>query len=44
MKLEIFPVYDRDTHGQLFPSCWSIARGYHVYKDDWNPNIGDLLK
>ena len=21
----------------------SVVRGYHVYKDDWNPDIGDLL-
>ena len=21
----------------------SIVRGYHVYKDDWNPSIGDIF-
>ena len=22
----------------------SVAKGYHVYKDEWNPSIGDVFK
>ena len=37
----------------LFPFVWilvamlsveSMVRGYHVYKDDWSPSVGDELK
>ena len=22
----------------------SVVRGYHIYKDEWNPGIGDIFK
>ena len=37
MKLEIFPVYNCDTHGQLFPSRCKCRSRLSCLQKDWNP-------